>query len=76
MLSYARFGHVDYSGTFFIADRSDDDIAGIVFGYQSNRSERHFNWHHVAEREMCKSDYQMKSECSESNLTESSQMPN
>ena len=42
LLTYARFGHVDYSGTFFISDKSDDDFAGIVFGYQSNRSERHF----------------------------------
>ena len=37
MISYTRFGHVDYSGTFFISDTRDDDFAGIVFGYQSNR---------------------------------------
>jgi len=42
LLSYATFGQVDYSGTFFISDKIDDDIAGIVFGYQSNRSVRHF----------------------------------
>lgn len=42
LLTYTRFGHVDYSGTFFISDKLDDDFAGIVFGYQSNRSERHF----------------------------------
>lgn len=39
LLTYTRFGHVDYSGTFFISDQLDDDFAGIVFGYQSNRSE-------------------------------------
>ena len=50
LLSYTRFGHVDYSGTFFIADKLDDDFAGIVFGYQSNRSETHL--HHPAEREI------------------------
>ena len=37
LVSYTRFGHVDYSGTFFISDTQDDDFAGIVFGYQSNR---------------------------------------
>ena len=37
LISYTRFGRVDYSGTFFISDRLDDDFAGIVFGYQSNR---------------------------------------
>ena len=42
LLSYTTFGQVDYSGTFFISDKKDDDIAGIVFGYQSNRSVRHF----------------------------------
>ena len=51
LLSYTRFGHVDYSGTFFIADRKDDDFAGIVFGYQSNRSETHFYF--IAQKERC-----------------------
>ncbi|XP_074635587.1 thrombospondin-3-like isoform X2 [Acropora palmata] len=37
LISYTKFGHVDYSGTFFISDTLDDDFAGIVFGYQSNR---------------------------------------
>lgn len=37
LISYTKFGHVDYSGTFFISDTRDDDFAGIVFGYQSNR---------------------------------------
>ncbi len=37
LLSHTRFGRVDYSGTFFISDTLDDDFAGIVFGYQSNR---------------------------------------
>ncbi|PFX20514.1 Thrombospondin-3b [Stylophora pistillata] len=37
LISFTRFGHVDYSGTFFISDKDDDDIAGLVFGYQSNR---------------------------------------
>ena len=54
LLSYTRFGHVDYSGTFFIADRSDDDFAGIVFGYQSNRSETHFYIIPQRERDMQK----------------------
>lgn len=29
------FHDVEYSGTFFVNTRSDDDIIGIVFGYQS-----------------------------------------
>ena len=37
LISYTRFGQVDYRGTFFISDTKDDDFAGIVFGYQSNR---------------------------------------
>ncbi|KAJ7391160.1 hypothetical protein OS493_020190 [Desmophyllum pertusum] len=37
LLSDTRFGYVDYSGTFFISDTKDDDFAGIVFGFQSNR---------------------------------------
>ena len=37
LISYTRFGQVDYRGTFFISDTGDDDFAGIVFGYQSNR---------------------------------------
>ena len=47
MISYTRFGHVDYSGTFFISDTKDDDFAGIVFGYQSNRQDQicvHIKW--------------------------------
>ena len=31
------FRDVEYSGTFFVNTRSDDDIIGIVFGYQSPR---------------------------------------
>ena len=37
LISFTKFGHVDYHGTFFISDTIDDDIAGVVFGYQSNR---------------------------------------
>ena len=37
LISFTKFGHVDYRGTFFISDTIDDDIAGVVFGYQSNR---------------------------------------
>lgn len=37
LISFTKFGHVDYRGTFFISDTKDDDIAGVVFGYQSNR---------------------------------------
>ena len=29
------FHDVEYSGTFFVNTRSDDDIIGIVFGYQN-----------------------------------------
>lgn len=29
------FRDVEYSGTFFVNTESDDDIIGIVFGYQS-----------------------------------------
>ena len=31
------FRDVEYSGTFFVNTHSDDDIIGIVFGYQSPR---------------------------------------
>lgn len=37
LVGYTRFGHVDYRGTLFITDKVDDDFAGVVFGYQSNR---------------------------------------
>ena len=32
-----RFSHVEFSGTFHVANGTDDDFAGIVFNYQSNR---------------------------------------
>ena len=31
------FRDVEYSGTFFVNTNSDDDIIGIVFGYQNPR---------------------------------------
>lgn len=37
MLGDKAFGGVDFEGTFFIGDDSDDDYVGFVFSYQSNR---------------------------------------
>ena len=37
MLGNQVFRDVEYSGTFFVNTNSDDDIIGIVFGYQSPR---------------------------------------
>ena len=31
------FDYVEYSGTLFIGNNIDDDYAGFVFSYQSNR---------------------------------------
>ena len=31
------FHSVSYTGTFFIEKNNDDDYAGFVFNYQSNR---------------------------------------
>ncbi|XP_048582493.1 cartilage oligomeric matrix protein-like isoform X2 [Nematostella vectensis] len=44
LLTYPRFDHLVYTGTFFISDSLDDDFAGIVFGYQSNRNFYLVSW--------------------------------
>ena len=37
MVGYTSFNQLEFSGVFFISDKKDDDFAGFVFGYQSNR---------------------------------------
>ncbi|XP_069991839.1 cartilage oligomeric matrix protein-like [Penaeus vannamei] len=50
-------GEVDFEGTFFIEDTSDDDFVGLIFGYQSNAKfcvvswkKAPQNWFNKAER--------------------------
>lgn len=38
------FHGVDFEGTFFISDKSDDDFVGFVFSYQSNRKFYFVSW--------------------------------
>lgn len=38
------FSSVEFNGTFFIDSNVDDDIAGIVFNYQSNRRFMLMTW--------------------------------
>lgn len=49
LISYTKFGRVDYGGTFFISDNTDDDFAGIVFGYQSNRKFYVCSWKKITQ---------------------------
>lgn len=37
LLGKDTFTHVEFNGTFHIANGTDDDFAGIVFNYQSNK---------------------------------------
>ena len=45
-----RFTNVEYNGTFYINTEIDDDYAGIVFNYQSNRRFMLVSWKQTTQK--------------------------
>ena len=44
LIGQDRFSSVEFNGTFFVDTEDDDDFAGIVFNYQSNRRFMVVSW--------------------------------
>ena len=44
MIGRDRFTSVEFNGTFFVSTHLDDDYAGFVFNYQSNKRFMLVSW--------------------------------
>lgn len=44
ILGHTRFAGVDFSGTLFVNENSDDDFVGVVFSYQSSNAFYVITW--------------------------------